>query len=144
MHIHYHEQSSSVVFLTSVLYELFCHNLWTALVLFFGCVPLLLSPVSTSTPSACILFCILSFLPFSPVSFHLPLPLSSVIPPIIYTKGQAACPCPHTHSRRVQERLCSRAPEIQQGTELLLLHGDTTDLQCETNINMHIHNALQL
>ncbi|KAF3852573.1 hypothetical protein F7725_005928 [Dissostichus mawsoni] len=38
---------------------------------------------------------------------------------------------PHTHGGGVQERLCCTAPEIQQGTKLLLLHGDTADLQCE-------------
>lgn len=58
---------------------------------------------------------------------------------IVCSKGQAACPCPHTHSGGVQERLRSTSPEIQQGAKLLLLHRDTADLQCETKT--HVHNS---
>lgn len=142
MHIHYHEQSSSVVFcffLTSVWYEVYCQNLWSALVSFCGCLPCLCRHTCLHFVSHPVISPL-----SSPASFHLPLPPPSVIPPIICSKGQAACPCPHAHSGRVQERLCGGAPEIQQGTELFLLHGDTADLQCEANRNAHIHTAPQL
>lgn len=58
------------------------------------------------------------------LSFHLPFTL----------KGQAACPCSHSHGRGVQEWLCSRTPEIQQGTELPLLHRHTAAPQCKANV----------
>ncbi len=94
------------------------------------CIPV--SPVPPPLP-----LCICSYIPPTlHFVLHLPSPVtlsvSSVLLPIVCCQGQAARPCPHTYSRGVQERLCSTAPKIQQGTKLLLLHRDTADLQCET------------
>lgn len=71
--------------------------------------------------------------------FHVPLPLSHAAPPAYRSEGQATCPRTHTHGGGVQERLRRAAPEIQQGTKLLLLLGDTADLQREPRTHTRTH-----
>lgn len=53
------------------------------------------------------------------------------LPPHFPPEGQAPRPRPDAHGRGEQERLRVAAAEVQQGAELLLLHGDTADLQRE-------------
>lgn len=50
---------------------------------------------------------------------------------MVHAEGQAPRPRPDAHGRGKQERLRGSAAEVQQGAELLLLHGDPADLQRE-------------
>lgn len=62
-------------------------------------------------------------------------------PSVLLSQGQTALPRPRAHSGGVQEQLRSRAAEIQQGAELLLLHGDAAALQRETELCPNKHTS---